>query len=120
MASLSKLGQKDRSASGALGYANGAMDDDSGGGQIGGLQQQGQVRPVHCSVALLGLGAGASFGLVPKITKLVACRVTCEALSSFMVGRVQVRYACTYNALQGLDHQAVIEAMHWQLSPSGA
>ena len=44
MASLSKLGQKDRSASGALGYASGGMDDDSGG-QIGGLQQQGQVCP---------------------------------------------------------------------------
>ena len=89
MASLSKLGQKDRSASGALGYANGAMDDDSGGGQIGGLQQQGQVRPVPFFVALLGLGAGASCGLAG--TKLVACRVTSEALSDFMVGRVLVR-----------------------------
>ena len=43
MASMSKLGQKERTQSGAVMYGNGSMDDDSGG-QIGGLQQS-QARP---------------------------------------------------------------------------
>ena len=48
MASMSKLGQKERAQSGAVMYGNGSMDDDSGG-QIGGIQQS-QVCPCLTAV----------------------------------------------------------------------
>ena len=50
-ASLSKLGQKDRAASGAL-WPNGSLEDDSAG-QVGGLQQ-GQVCPPCVQAACSG------------------------------------------------------------------